>query len=662
MPVTFQVVGNLADFGNDVRAGVKVRATATPGIKVGDVAVHSNQPETVVTDAAGAFVLELVSLPGVWYRIQTPYANAINTVNLAGYVPDVGDPTTGTVFPPGTVINLKDVVSEDPTPGYEAITVGATSVNGQVGAVVLDAADVGAATAAQGAKADAAVPNHKSIAGGYMPKPLRVPTLGVVDSWPNSLSSLRTIVWTENKGAVLYATAADLTLYKSTDSGATWAAQGYLPSGSRNQGCFLKTGANTLLTVTPATPPTILRSTDDGATWATAHTWRTSTLPLGSQSWAIDRVTGHLYYGEYASAATTTVNLYRSTDDGATWAIFHSWPGGLTAGADRVFHIHAVQWDHIAQRIVVCIGDSTADTGLWRVDAAGTGVEKMVTNSMLPAELIDAPRCIGIMPFPDYIVWASDSSANPALFRMNRDQIGLPAPTIERIYDLGSSSWFSCRASDDGTRWVFSTSSEFTTIDGLLHVYAVEDQGATVWEVGTLAPVAGAGVASLMPVGLPDIHDSTFFLTPRLGGKFGTWKFTLGYGAGTPIPWPGNLPLVPTWHTVNSGRVALAANEEAIFATDNAPSTARRLHIFNVTLGRQSGDSGSIDVIVRKTGTATSFLGELVSERYSGHKEWGGPIASYVFSAGSPIEFVIKNSSVANPAVGTATVVYGWGQ
>jgi len=194
------VVGNLADFGNDARAGVKVRATATPGVKVGDVAVHSNQPETVVTDAAGAFTLELVSLPGVWYRIQTPYANGINTVNLAGYVPDVGDPTTGTAFPALTVINLKDVVSEDPTPGYEAITVGATSVNGKVGAVVLDAAgvgadpagtaaslvgaltipdspdDIGAATAAQGAKADTAVQPadltaYATTAGLYFPTP-----------------------------------------------------------------------------------------------------------------------------------------------------------------------------------------------------------------------------------------------------------------------------------------------------------------------------------------------------------------------------------------------------------------------------------------------------------------------------------------------------------
>jgi hypothetical protein len=121
VPVTFQVVGNLADFGNDPRAGVKVHATASPGVKVGDVAVHSNEPETVVTDAAGAFTLELVSLPGVWYTIRTPYSNAINTVRLAGYTPDAEDPTTGTEFPALTVINLRTVMDEDPTPGYEGL-------------------------------------------------------------------------------------------------------------------------------------------------------------------------------------------------------------------------------------------------------------------------------------------------------------------------------------------------------------------------------------------------------------------------------------------------------------------------------------------------------------------------------------------------------------
>lgn len=118
MPVTFDVVGNLADFGNDPREGVLVRARATPGVKLGDVGVHSNQPEDVTTDEDGAFTLTLVSVPGVWYRISTPRVAAINPVNLAGYTPDSEDPTTGTAFAPGVVIDLIDVMDEDPTPGY----------------------------------------------------------------------------------------------------------------------------------------------------------------------------------------------------------------------------------------------------------------------------------------------------------------------------------------------------------------------------------------------------------------------------------------------------------------------------------------------------------------------------------------------------------------
>ena len=95
MPGTFQVTGNLADFGNAARAKVKVRAVATPGIKVGDTAIHSNEPEEAVTGADGSFTLNLITLPGVWYTIQTPYSNNINTVTLAGYLPDPEDSTTG---------------------------------------------------------------------------------------------------------------------------------------------------------------------------------------------------------------------------------------------------------------------------------------------------------------------------------------------------------------------------------------------------------------------------------------------------------------------------------------------------------------------------------------------------------------------------------------
>ena len=118
---TFSVVGTLVDFGNTPRPGVKVRATATPGLKIGDEGVHSNEPEMTTSDETGAFEFELVTLPGVWYRISTPFSEELRVVNLAGYIPDPEDTTTGNELPDGTVIDIRDILNEDPTPGYEAI-------------------------------------------------------------------------------------------------------------------------------------------------------------------------------------------------------------------------------------------------------------------------------------------------------------------------------------------------------------------------------------------------------------------------------------------------------------------------------------------------------------------------------------------------------------
>lgn len=117
--VTFTVTGRLLDFGDDPVVGTRVTATASPSIKVGDVAVHSNQPDTTVTDADGNFSLELVSLPGLWYRITA--GRAINPVRIAAYIPDVSDPTTGAAFAPSTTFDIHDLVDETPTPGYQGL-------------------------------------------------------------------------------------------------------------------------------------------------------------------------------------------------------------------------------------------------------------------------------------------------------------------------------------------------------------------------------------------------------------------------------------------------------------------------------------------------------------------------------------------------------------
>ena len=118
----FHVYVSLADFGGDPLSGILIEAVATPAVKKSGTSVHSNAPERAYTGVDGTCTLNLLSIPGVWYQIRPVHSKGVfNPVNLAGYVPDVDDPTTGEVFPADTEINLKDVVDEDPTPGYEAI-------------------------------------------------------------------------------------------------------------------------------------------------------------------------------------------------------------------------------------------------------------------------------------------------------------------------------------------------------------------------------------------------------------------------------------------------------------------------------------------------------------------------------------------------------------
>ena len=124
MAVTFTLKADLADFGVHDRAGIKVRITAEPEIKKDSGRIHSDRPEDVTTDPDGKCSKELLSAPGLWYRVTTPYVRAINPVRFAAYIPDPLDPTTGVPFPPDTVIHLDEIMDEDPTPGYDGVFIG----------------------------------------------------------------------------------------------------------------------------------------------------------------------------------------------------------------------------------------------------------------------------------------------------------------------------------------------------------------------------------------------------------------------------------------------------------------------------------------------------------------------------------------------------------
>lgn len=320
----------------------------------------------------------------------------------------------------------------------------------------------------------------KDVQGGAFLPPVRVPTLTVEKSWPDRNVDDR-ILWAESEGQTLYATGYDNTVRKSTDGGATWTKRGYQAFGSGGQGTFLKLPTGTLLTMRPTTTAIIMRSTDDGATWTTAASpsnSKSAHYAMGCQSMDYDRNTGYVYYGEYSTADNqATIDLYRSTDDGANFTVFHAFPATASASTEKVRHIHSVQWDHIAQRIIIMTGDSAPSAGMYRVDVAGTGVEPLLLNRDV-ASISDAGRAIGIIPFPDYLCWTGDSTGNPYLMRMARSEIGKVNPVVERVYRLNSTGWFTCKASDDGTRRVFTASQESNTtrLDRNVHVYAVEDQ------------------------------------------------------------------------------------------------------------------------------------------------------------------------------------------
>lgn len=500
-----------------------------------------------------------------------------------------------------------------------------------------------------------------------MPAPLRVPTVTVVDSWPNLRSGgINRILWQEDGGRTLYGYGADASLYKSTNKGSTWQHRAYLNFAPFRYDTFLKTSTGTLLTIAGSSG-SVRRSTDDGKTWTAVHNVADA---LGPQSWCLDKSNGDIYYGEYAPNGSDTSNLWRSTDDGETWTVFHAFPK-QEAAPDRIIHIHAVQWDHVTQRVWVCTGDSTPGTGLYRVSDDRTGVIPMVTNAMLPGGswpngFFDAPRAIGIMPFDDYIAWASDSTNNPGLFRVSRAELGTANPTVERIYRTNSTNWFTAKASADGSRWVFSSSQEARSthaIDKQVHLYAVEDQGATVYEVATLPQIGDTLPAgSLQPIGLPEDQGDVFFLQARTTGQGGAWAIRLGDAAGSRLEYPQAMPVVAAWKTVTSGVISIDPAGTILLHGESAASFARTLRIFDANVISTDGSAGRLRIEVVDSVDATVYYGYASpGARQGGRQEWSPFIAEALVPANRIIHFQALNSHAGEAVEGMAAITFGWG-
>lgn len=133
-------------------------------------------------------------------------------------------------------------------------TVTVTSVNGETGAVVLDAADVGAATTAQGVLADSAVQPGDNIStltndAGYITGYTETDPIYVASSWyttTNNSGNWDTAYGWGNHASVGYAVYPSQTSnagkYLTTDgTNVSWAAVDALPDQTGNSGKYLTT-------------------------------------------------------------------------------------------------------------------------------------------------------------------------------------------------------------------------------------------------------------------------------------------------------------------------------------------------------------------------------------------------------------------------------------
>ena len=374
----------------------------------------------------------------------------------------------------------------------------------------------------------------KEVRGAQFLAPVRVPVLVVDEEFPQFGNDFLPI-WAD--GNTIYAYNAPVStgpqLSKSTDGGRTWARRGYPPT-AMSRVRFYKLMDGTLLMGDSNNPCTFYRSTDDGSTWQPVLTLRKDEEFLGVQSWAQDKSTGYIYFAVYytsyngkGTSVWPDVRLYRSIDQGATWSVFLTFPSAHdTTNPGRISHFHAVQWDHVSERIFISAGDTEEAAGIYRVNASGTGIEPVVLNSQMPG---DSARPIGLMFFPDYIAWNADTG-DGGLWRLSRGQFGVNAAP-ERVFTMNSSGYYTIRAANDGSRWLCSATS-LNGIDNLVHLYSVEDNGATVYEVAAFAQDAAPGVqASIAPLGQPDQSGDTVWLTNSNFGSGWVIKGRVGLGA-----------------------------------------------------------------------------------------------------------------------------------
>lgn len=515
----------------------------------------------------------------------------------------------------------------------------------------------------------------KDVAGGQFPAPVRSRSLSVLHKHPDARDVLRHL-WFEAP-STFYSLDAANNLRKSTN-GSFWTAvfkDGRVLPGYRD--CFIKLAngnlvavfaplvarTNVAVTAGIVYPLQLRRSTDDGATWTIVHTFENGDIePLGSRSICQDANTGYLYFLEYSiNPASTTIGVYRSTDNGATWARWYEFPGPASGSGNKIRHGHSIEYDPISQRVYIEMGDNDPAAGIYRVSADGSTVEPVILNSQISGDTQGA-RTIGIMFFPTHLAWGTDFPEGAAYFyRMNRNQLGQANPVVERVYRANGAVWWVQRAADDSSVWLVTATHGSGALDKGMHVYAIEDNGATITEVGTMGSYSDS--TALAPIG----HGGDLFcLSSRRGAPDFSIVARLTKGNGATIVDQAKVQPRTAWRETRSiPRTTIAAGTDLIIGHSRAPRGMNWLYIYDGGLLRDDVSTGSARLQVVNKSAPTVIIGSMeisASGQLAGDTDYGGGYWKRI-EVGELADVLFRVVEVGGTQawVGDAYIVFGWG-
>jgi photosystem II stability/assembly factor-like uncharacterized protein len=282
-------------------------------------------------------------------------------------------------------------------------------------------------------------------------------------------------------------------LYRSSDSGATWAAAGL---GSAQVTCFVGTfGSMTDTTLFAGTSTGVYRSTDFGANWTAANSGL-----KGTAVWAVAVHGLNLLAGTYAGINLSTDNgnnwtqvstapdfrafaespdgnggtillagsnqngLYRSTDDGLTWK--EAADSGLTTKALRSLAVHTDPGGHTS------IIAGTFNGGLFRSDNLGERWVRVGLAISTPFSFLATDE--GLFSGTSASLFFSDDQGdNWTLARSglaNGDIVSLAQSGT--LLFAGTASQGMYRSTDKGGSWTFANTGMKL---GAIHAIAVKE-------------------------------------------------------------------------------------------------------------------------------------------------------------------------------------------